>query len=173
MRIQRIKKTQCRLWQGRNRHCVFASGWLSNNDNVIMFAFAQRSGAMKSPMGTLSDRAVSRQRDGGACPGRTLSAGCDTAGAAQAQAVFKKLRILPEEQQNTRLCIVCKAQYMSGCGFVVVCSHCQNRSKHNFCGAPSSRYRIERRSFSASACTCVACSKRVRKRRYSARCASV
>ncbi len=22
------------------------------------------------------------------------------------------------------------------------CSHCQNRSKHNFCGVPSSRYRI-------------------------------
>ena len=45
-------------------------------------------------------------------------------------------------QQNTRLRIVCKAQYMGGCGFVVVCSHCQNRSKHNFCGVPSSRYRI-------------------------------
>ena len=76
------------------------------------------------------------------CSGRTLSAGCDTAGAAQTQAVFKKLRIVPEEQQNTRLRIVCKAQYMGGCGFVVVCSHCQNRSKHNFCGVPSSRYRI-------------------------------
>ena len=76
------------------------------------------------------------------CSGRTLSAGCDTVGAAQTQAVFKKLRIVPEEQQNTRLRIVCKAQYMGGCGFVVVCSHCQNRSKHNFCGVPSSRYRI-------------------------------
>ena len=64
------------------------------------------------------------------------------AGAAQTQAGFKKRRILPEEQQNTRLRIVCKAQYMGGCGFVVVCSHCQNRSKHNFCGVPSSRYRI-------------------------------
>ena len=61
---------------------------------------------------------------------------------AKTQAVFKKLRIVPEEQQNTRLRIVCKAQYMGGCGFVVVCSHCQNRSKHNFCGVPSSRYRI-------------------------------
>ena len=63
-------------------------------------------------------------------------------GAAQTQAVFKKRRSLPEEQQNTRLRIVCKAQYMGGCGFVVVCSHCQNRSKHKFCGVPSSRYRI-------------------------------
>lgn len=76
------------------------------------------------------------------CSGRTMSEGCDTVGAAQTQAVFKKLRIVPEEQQNTRLRIVCKAQYMGGCGFVVVCSHCQNRSKHNFCGVPSSRYRI-------------------------------
>ena len=38
------------------------------------------------------------------------------AGAAQTQAVLKKRRILPEEQQNTRLRIVCKAQYMGGCG---------------------------------------------------------
>ena len=54
------------------------------------------------------------------CSGRTLSEGCDTVGAAQTQAVFEKLRIVPEEQQNTRLRIVCKAQYMGGCGFVVV-----------------------------------------------------
>ena len=32
----------------------------------------------------------------------------------------KKLRIVPEEQQNTRLRIVCKAQYTGGCCFVVV-----------------------------------------------------
>ena len=32
------------------------------------FAFAQRSGAMKAPVGLLSDRAVLRQQDGGASP---------------------------------------------------------------------------------------------------------
>ena len=32
------------------------------------FAFVERSGAMKSPVGTLSDRTVLRQQDGGAPP---------------------------------------------------------------------------------------------------------
>ena len=32
------------------------------------FAFAQRSGAMKAPVGLLSDRTVLRQQDGGASP---------------------------------------------------------------------------------------------------------
>ena len=73
---------------------------------------------------------------------RSLSAGRDTVDAAQTQAVFEKLRILPAEQQNTRLRIVCKAQYSGGCCFVVVYSRCQNRSIHNFRGVPSSRYRI-------------------------------
>ena len=33
-----------------------------------MFAFAQRSGAMKAPVGLLSDRTVLRKQDGGARP---------------------------------------------------------------------------------------------------------
>ena len=33
-----------------------------------MFAFAQRSGAMKAPVGLLSDRTVLRKQDGGAPP---------------------------------------------------------------------------------------------------------
>ena len=32
------------------------------------FAFAKRSGAMKAPVGLLSDRTVLRQQDGGASP---------------------------------------------------------------------------------------------------------
>ena len=35
---------------------------------LFWFAFAKRSSAMKAPVGLLSDRAVSRQRDGGVCP---------------------------------------------------------------------------------------------------------
>ena len=61
-------------------------------------------------------------------------------GAAQAQAVFEKLKILPAERQNTRLRIVCKAQYLGGCCFVVVYSRRQNGSKHSSCSLPSSRY---------------------------------
>ena len=33
-----------------------------------LFAFAQRSGAMKAPVGLLSDRTVLRKQDGGASP---------------------------------------------------------------------------------------------------------
>ena len=46
------------------------------------------------------------------------------------------------EQELTAACEAIEYCEPGGCGFVVVCSHCQNRSKHNFCGAPSSRYRI-------------------------------
>jgi len=35
-------------------------------------AFAQRSGAMKAPVGLLSDRTVLRQQDGGALPRQVL-----------------------------------------------------------------------------------------------------
>ena len=40
----------------------------SAHDFKVRFAFAQRSGAMKAPVGLLSDRTVLRKQDGGASP---------------------------------------------------------------------------------------------------------
>ncbi len=77
------------------------------------------------------------------------------------------------EQELTAACEAIGYCEPGGCCFVVVYSRRQDGSKHSSCGVLSSRYRMQRWSLSVSTCTCAACSKRVRRRRYSARCASV
>ena len=49
-----------RLLVRRARRC--------NREDLEQFAFVERSGTMKAPVGLLSDRTVLRQQDGGASP---------------------------------------------------------------------------------------------------------
>ena len=52
---------------GHSRNVLIRTGFTLWNE-LQRFAFAQRSGTMKAPVGLLSDRTVLRQQDGGASP---------------------------------------------------------------------------------------------------------
>ena len=101
-------------------------------------------------------------------------------GAAQAQAVFEKRRILPAERQNTRLRIVSKHSTRAGAvlsWFIHAVRTGQNIVLAVFCpadiGCRGGRFLFLPAPAQRAQRGCAACSKRVRRRWYSARCASV
>ena len=69
-----------------------------------MFAFAQRSGAMKAPVGLLSDRTVLRSKMEGPCPDKFRFGsrnGCVVGGCRPVKGCIRKwLYVFANEQQE-------------------------------------------------------------------------